>query len=99
MRSVWMPNGIMGSPVAYPMSATLAGIDKAITPLPRFDYYCHRCSKKWTDVWVSAYRDATSEPRYCHVCGSHMEKLPAAPNFVLKGSGFHINDYPSKPKS
>ena len=61
--------------------------------MPRFDFYCHHCSKKWTDVWVSSIRDAQSAPRACSVCGADMEKLPAAPNFVLKGTGFHVNDY------
>ena len=61
--------------------------------MPRFDFYCRRCSKKWTDVWVSNYRNATHIFRPCPDCRDVMEKLPAAPNFVLKGSGFHCNDY------
>ena len=97
MRSVWMPNRIMGRSVACPMSDTLAGIGKAI--MPRFDYYCHHCTKKWTDVWVSSGPDSTSDMRGCPTCNATLEKLPAAPNFVLKGAGFHRNDYPSKPKS
>ena len=53
--------------------------------MPRFDFYCHRCSRKWTDTWVSSYRDAQDAPRPCPDCGTHMEKLPAAPNFAIKG--------------
>ena len=98
MRGMRMPNSIMGASVACPMSDTLAGISKAITPMPRFDFYCHHCSKKWTDVWVSSIRDAQSAPRACSVCGADMEKLPAAPNFVLKGYNA-ANGYSTKPKS
>ena len=33
----------------------------------------------------------------CEVCFSWMTRLPAAPAFALKGSGFYVNDHP-KPR-
>ena len=44
-------------------------------------------------MWVSNYHDTNDAPRGCPDCLKPMEKLPAAPNFVLKGAGFHVNDY------
>ena len=82
--------------VAQPSASRSGGlIRNQSNQMPRFDFYCHHCSKKWTDVWVSSIRDAQSAPRACSVCGADMEKLPAAPNFVLKGYRA-ANNYSSK---
>ena len=67
--------------------------------MPLFDFKCHTCDARWTDVQISNWHSATNTPYLCPGCHATLEKLPAAPNFVLKGSGFHVNDYPSKPKS
>lgn len=53
--------------------------------MPRFDFKCHPCDRIDTNVWVSVDAAAPNNRRTCYVCGALMEKLPAAPNFSVKG--------------
>ena len=60
--------------------------------MPRFDFRCNRCGRIWQDIQVRAHVD--TEIFTCTDClDSTLEKLPAAPNFVLKGAGFYRNTY------
>lgn len=57
---------------------------------PRFDFRCTKCASLREDVWVSNFRDATdsfagTDIAPCVECGGTMEKMPAAPNFSVKG--------------
>lgn len=62
--------------------------------MARHDYRCPDCGA------VAEFRDRDAP--YCPnpECFSvrSMVKLPSAPNFVLKGSGFHSVDYPKNKK-
>jgi putative FmdB family regulatory protein len=55
--------------------------------MPHWDYSCPTCG-----ITV----DSTFTVQHCPRCGAQMTRLPAAPSFVLKGAGFHANDYPKK---
>jgi len=52
--------------------------------MPQYDYQCIVCEKKRENVMVSNYRDAQGHLELCE-CGGEMRKLPAAPNFQVKG--------------
>ncbi len=66
--------------------------------MPRWDFKCERCSTVCTFTFRN-HDESGAVPTYCpnpH-CGpglSQMTRLPSAPNFALKGAGFHRNDYP-----
>lgn len=60
--------------------------------MPIFDFACP-CGRQTPDVLVPSY----STPVYCSVCGSQMERQPAAPAFALKGAGFYVNDSKAGP--
>lgn len=50
--------------------------------MPRFDFKCPQCGEEEHDVWVSF---ADPQPVLCLNCEHKMRKLPAAPNFTVKG--------------
>lgn len=54
--------------------------------MPRFDFRCQKCGALRQDVWVTNWTSATGRamPINCE-CGAEMEKIPAAPNFSVKG--------------
>jgi len=53
-----------------------------------FEYRCKRCRHRW-DVYRGEDRR-----EQCPECGSfRTEKMVSAPRFILKGSGFYVNDY------
>lgn len=53
--------------------------------MPRFDFKCQRCDRIDEDVWVSVSPHAPNHHRKCPMCGDDMERLPAAPAFVVRG--------------
>ncbi len=72
--------------------------------MPTWDYECQMCGNRVTRSSAS-WADAEAESVWCEsasctpaipggVC--RMRRLPSSANFVLKGSGFHQNDYPKK---
>lgn len=70
--------------------------------MPQWDFECPECGHKATHMFRSF--DAIVVPN-CDFCGFwydaevKMERLPSAPGtFVLKGAGFHKNDYPKSTK-
>lgn len=63
--------------------------------MPEWDFRCMVCG----DVVTRSYPSFTQiAPPRCLHCQADMERLPAAGTFVLKGAGFHKNDYPSTAK-
>ena len=61
-------------------------------PMPHWDYECPCCGRT---------EESPKTRLMCNLCAQKhravlMQRLPSAPNFVLKGAGFHKNDYPKK---
>jgi putative FmdB family regulatory protein len=63
--------------------------------MPIYEYQCNRCN----EVFEIFHRIDEEECKVaCPKCLGPAKKLISAPNFILKGSGFYVNDYPSKSK-
>jgi putative FmdB family regulatory protein len=60
--------------------------------MPIYEYQCRRC-KEMFEVFHKIDEDDNVA---CPKCLGPAKKLISATNFVLKGSGFYVNDYPSK---
>ena len=60
--------------------------------MPIYEYECRRC-KEIFEIFHKIDEDCKVA---CPKCLGPAKKLISAPNFVLKGSGFYVNDYPSK---
>ncbi len=60
--------------------------------MPIYEYQCDRC-KKVFEIFHRIDEDCKIS---CPKCLGAARKLISASNFVLKGSGFYVNDYPSK---
>ena len=62
--------------------------------MPFYEYLCERCSYQFT-----TYQSIKDDP--LKLCGIHcpvqdigrVKKLISRVNFILKGAGFHKNDY------
>ncbi len=59
--------------------------------MPLYEYQCPTCGnfeviQKFADAPLSA----------CPTCGQGVNKLPSAPAFHLKGSGWYLTDYARK---
>jgi putative FmdB family regulatory protein len=60
--------------------------------MPRWDFYCKTCDHSYE----LGFKDLdASQNAKCPKCGSHVKRLAASGVFILKGAGFHKNDYPS----
>ena len=60
--------------------------------MPIYEYQCDRCSEVF-----EIFHKIDEECRVaCPKCLGPVRKLISATNFVLKGSGFYVNDYPSE---
>jgi len=59
--------------------------------MPIYEYECRRC-KEVFEIFHKMDEDCTVA---CPKCLGRAKKLISATNFVLKGSGFYVNDYPS----
>ncbi len=60
--------------------------------MPIYEYECNRC-KEVFEIFHKIDEDVKVA---CPKCLGEARKLISATNFVLKGSGFYVNDYPSK---
>jgi putative FmdB family regulatory protein len=60
--------------------------------MPIYEYQCNRCDEIF-EIFHKIDEDCKVA---CPKCLAPAKKLISAPNFVLKGSGFYVNDYPSK---
>jgi len=59
---------------------------------PIYEYECNQC-KEVFEIFHKIDEDCKVA---CPKCLGPARKLISATNFVLKGSGFYVNDYPSK---
>ncbi len=60
--------------------------------MPIYEYQCSRCK----NVFELFHKMGEDCEAVCPKCMVPAKKLISATNFVLKGSGFYVNDYPSK---
>jgi putative FmdB family regulatory protein len=60
--------------------------------MPIYEYQCDRCNEVF-EIFHKIDEDCRVA---CPKCLGSVRKLISAPNFVLKGSGFYVNDYPSE---
>lgn len=59
--------------------------------MPTYVYRCKACEHQF-----ETFQKMTDEPlRECEECGGEVTRLLFPVGIVFKGSGFHINDYPS----
>jgi putative FmdB family regulatory protein len=60
--------------------------------MPIYEYQCDQCNEVF-EIFHKIDEDCSVA---CPKCLGPVKKLVSATNFVLKGSGFYVNDYPSK---
>ena len=60
--------------------------------MPIHEYQCSRCN----NVFELLHKMDEDCEAVCPKCMASAKKLVSATNFVLKGSGFYVNDYPSR---
>lgn len=60
--------------------------------MPTYEYLCDDCGEKF-----EKYQNMTDSPLLkCPSCGGSIRRLiGTGGGMILKGSGFHVNDYPS----
>jgi putative FmdB family regulatory protein len=59
--------------------------------VPLYEYECEQCGR------FELIRKFSDEPlTICPTCGREIQKLPSAPAFHLKGTGWYITDYARK---
>jgi putative FmdB family regulatory protein len=60
--------------------------------VPTYEYECSQCGRRFE------VRQRISEPplESCSDCGGTVQRLLGPATFILKGSGFYVNDYPSE---
>jgi len=66
--------------------------------MPRFDFQCGHC-RNVIELTFRSAAEADEAPVLCakaYCVRVPMTRMPSAPAFVLRGGGFHKNDYPSK---
>ena len=60
--------------------------------MPIYEYQCSRCK----NVFELLHKMGEDYGAVCPKCTAPAKKMIYANNFVLKGSGLYVNDYPSK---
>jgi putative FmdB family regulatory protein len=60
--------------------------------MPIYEYQCYECDEVF-EIFHKIDEDCKVT---CPKCLGPAKKMISATNFVLKGSGFYVNDYPSK---
>ena len=60
--------------------------------MPVYEYQCKECGKVFEILHGinENYRDG------CPQCRGEAKRILSPSNFILKGSGFYVNDYPSE---
>ena len=60
--------------------------------MPTYEYECEGCRRTYE------IRQRISDPPLtaCQECGGPIRRLLSPAGFILKGSGFYVNDYPSE---
>lgn len=59
--------------------------------MPTYVYKCKDCGHQFETV----QRMSEDPLKVCPECKGEINRLLFAPGIVFKGSGFHVNDYPS----
>ncbi|MCL5292183.1 MAG: zinc ribbon domain-containing protein [Actinobacteria bacterium] len=60
--------------------------------MPVYGYRCFKCEKEFETLQNMG--ESAVQP--CPECGSEAKRLYYPVGIIFKGSGFHVNDYPSK---
>ena len=60
--------------------------------MPIYEYQCNKCN----EIFEIVHKIDEDCKIACPKCLGPAKKLISAPNFILKGSGFYVNDYPSQ---
>ena len=60
--------------------------------MPIYEYQCDHCN----EIFEIFHKIEEECKVACPKCLGQAKKMISAPNFILKGSGFYVNDYPSK---
>jgi len=63
--------------------------------MPIYEYQCSQCEEIF-EIFHKIDEDCKVA---CPKCLGQARKVISATNFILKGSGFYVNDYPSKSRS
>jgi putative FmdB family regulatory protein len=60
--------------------------------MPTYEYECESCHETFE------VRQRISEPPLtrCQRCGGPVRRVISSAPFILKGTGFYVNDYPSE---
>jgi putative FmdB family regulatory protein len=62
--------------------------------MPLYEYQCMKCG----DVFEILLRLDQEWGARCPACHGEAKRILSPSHFVLKGSGFYVNDYPSESK-
>lgn len=68
---------------------------REVLKMPIYEYQCSKCNEVF-EIFHKIDEDCKVA---CPKCLGPAKKLISATNFVLKGSGFYVNDYPSKSRA
>ena len=60
--------------------------------MPIYEYQCQKCHNIF-EVFHKVDKEVNPA---CPKCLAEARKIISATNFILKGSGFYVNDYPSE---
>ncbi len=60
--------------------------------MPIYEYQCRKCNEVF-EIFHKIDEDCNAA---CPKCLGPAKKLISATSFILKGSGFYVNDYPSE---
>jgi putative FmdB family regulatory protein len=60
--------------------------------MPLYEYLCESCGER-TEI-LQRFNDLPEVA--CPKCGAPMRRLPSAPSFQFKGTGFYLTDYAKK---
>ena len=59
--------------------------------MPTYIYFCSKCGEPHETI----HGILENEKQYCPNCGTEMKKvIGGVGGLILKGAGFHANDYP-----
>lgn len=65
--------------------------------MPLFEFECQHCGDRIERIFANIERvDEWSKVCRVEDCPGYYKRVQSASNFILKGSGFHANDYPKK---
>jgi putative FmdB family regulatory protein len=60
--------------------------------MPIYEYQCQKCH----NIFEVFHKIEEEVNPACPKCLSEASRIISATNFILKGSGFYVNDYPSE---